>query len=185
MVPNVLRTVRLDLSAPEEGDEQAIFEACQDPEIARFIPLPHPYERKHAVRFIEYAAAAWEAGNELTWAIRSGGVLTGMTSLRVNEDEAEIGYWLAAHARHRGYAAEAVRAVVDFGFAAEGLDLARIAWRAAVGNLASARVAEGLGFRLEGILRQGIRLGSGRQDCWIAALLARDERGPAEWPIRD
>ncbi|MGT2464168.1 GNAT family N-acetyltransferase [Sinomonas atrocyanea] len=183
MVPNVLQTKRLKLSAPEVGDEQAIFEACQDPAIARFVPLPYPYEPKHAAGFIQYTASAWEAGRELTWAIRSRDGLIGMTSLRVNRDEAEIGYWLAAGARGQGHAAEAVTAVLDFGFAVQGLGLARIEWRAAVGNAASARVAESLGFRFEGTLRQGIRLSSGRQDCWIAALLAKDERDPRRWPI--
>ncbi|KHL01406.1 GNAT family N-acetyltransferase [Sinomonas humi] len=181
MVPNVLESVRLTLSAPNEGDETAIFEACQDPAIARFVPIPSPYERSDAGRFIHYAAAAWESGQELTWSIRSQGALVGMTSLRLNDDEAAIGYWIRAGARGRGYAKEAVSVVLDFGFAREGLNLARVEWRAAVGNTASARVAESLGFSYEGTLRQGIQLTSGRHDCWIAGLLSQDERKPSSW----
>jgi RimJ/RimL family protein N-acetyltransferase len=183
MVPHRIHTMRLELSVPEDGDEQAIFEACQDPQIARFVPVPNPYERKHAAGFIKYAAAGWESGREMTWAIRSEVGLIGMTSLRVNDDEAEIGYWLSADARGRGHAAEAVGAALDFGFSPEGLGLVRVEWRAAVGNTASARVGQRLGFSFEGTLRHGIRLSSGRQDCWVAGLLATDERVPISWPI--
>ena len=71
-------------------------------------------------------------------------------------DSAEIGYWMAAPARGHGYLTEAARAVIDFAFDPQGLDLKRLEWRAVVGNVASARAARTLGFRYEGLVRQGL-----------------------------
>ena len=74
--------------------------------------------------------------------------------------------------------------MIDWAFSPEGLDLARIEWRAVVGNIASARAARTLGFRFEGTLRQALRNGSGdRDDGWIAGLLATDDRTPQPWPV--
>jgi RimJ/RimL family protein N-acetyltransferase len=71
--------------------------------------------------------------------------------------------------------------VIDVAFGE--LDLVRIQWRATVGNIASARTARALGFRYEGMLRQGLTDPRGRHDGWIAALLREDDRTPQEWPM--
>jgi RimJ/RimL family protein N-acetyltransferase len=76
---------------------------------------------------------------------------------------------------------EAARAVVDYAF--DVLKLARLTWRAVVGNVPSARTARGLGFRYEGLLRQGLTGPRGREDGWIAGLLASDDHTPVEWPV--
>ncbi|WP_354003095.1 hypothetical protein [Microbacterium elymi] len=52
-----------------------------------------------------------------------------------------------------------------------------------MGNVPSARTARGLGFRYEGMLRQGLSDVRGRHDGWIAALLSGDDRTPVDWPV--
>ncbi|MFI8631086.1 GNAT family N-acetyltransferase [Microbacterium sp. NPDC077663] len=184
MQPVILRTERLELSVPTEADIEAITAAAQDPEVPRWTTLPSPYERRHAEEFVEKAATWWEEESELTWAVRCEGRWVGMVGLHRVEKRgsAEIGFWMDAAARGHGYLTEAATAVVDFGFA-EPLALARIQWRAIVGNGASARVAQKLGFRYEGILRQGLSDPRGRYDGWIAALLPDDDRTPVHWPV--
>ncbi|MCR2785154.1 MULTISPECIES: GNAT family N-acetyltransferase [unclassified Microbacterium] len=180
-----LRTARLELSIPTEADADAITAAAQDPEVPRWTTLPFPYERAHADDFIAKAAQWWAAETELTWAIRLDGAWIGMIGLQhlhVGGD-AEIGFWLAAHARANGYLTEAARAVIDFAFAAEPLDLKRIEWQAIVGNIPSARTARTLGFRYEGTMRQKLVNPRGRDDGWVAGLLPTDDRSPADWPI--
>jgi len=59
-----------------------------------------------------------------------------------------------------------------WGFSALGL--ARIEWRAYVGNDTSRRIAEQCGFTVEGTLRAGGRQRSERRDVWIATRLASD-----------
>lgn len=185
MNPVTLHTERLELSIPAEGDVDAITVAAQDPDVPRWTTLPSPYERQHAEDFVGKAAEWWDAASELTWAVRSDGAWIGMIGLhRVDpRGSAEIGYWMAAPARGHGFLGEAARAVVDFAFAAEPLGLARIEWRAHVGNIASARTARSLGFRYEGLLRQGLADDRGRYDGWIAGLLAGDDRTPRPWPV--
>ncbi|CAI9392595.1 GNAT family N-acetyltransferase [Microbacterium sp. T2.11-28] len=189
MRPVTLHTDRLELSVPTAGDVDAIFAACQDPEVQRYTTVPTPYRRAHAEGFVEKAAAWWDAGTETTWAVRRDGMLSGMVGLhRLGRGDGELGYWMAPDARGRGFLTEAARAVVDWGFSPaegeRGLGLARIEWRAVAGNIASARAARALGFRYEGLLRQALLHSSGRRDdAWIAGLLPGDDRTPQEWPV--
>lgn len=186
MQPVSLRTERLELSVPTASDIDAITAGAQDPEVPRWTTLPSPYERRHAEDFIRLAGEWWDAGTELTWSIRVDGTWIGMMGLRdpAPGGAAEIGFWLAAPWRGRGYVSEAARAVIDFGFGGP-LHLARIQWKANVGNVASARTARGLGFRYEGLLRQALSDPRGRYDGWIAGLLSTDDRAPQPWPVLD
>ena len=61
--------------------------------------------------------------------------------------------------------------------------LERTEWHAAVGNAASARVAQTLGFRFEGVRRRALITKEGRRDGWAAALLPSDDRTPQRWPV--
>ncbi|WP_194409177.1 GNAT family N-acetyltransferase [Microbacterium cremeum] len=187
MEPMVLRTARLELSLPVEADVDAIYDACQDAETQRYTTVPSPYERTHAEEFVPKVAADWESGAHLTWAMREGSVLAGMIGLyRLDGRGAgELGYWVSPWSRRRGLLTEAARAVIDWGFSAEGLGLTRISWRAVVGNIGSARAARTLGFRYEGTMRQALVGSQGRDDGWIAGLLATDDRSPQPWPILD
>ena len=115
-----LRTARLELSPPREGDADAIFAACQDERLQRYTTVPSPYTREHAEGFIEKSRGWWESGSEATWAIRDGDTLVGMIGLhRLGDGTGEIGYWMAAPARGRGLLTEAAHAVIDWGRYAE------------------------------------------------------------------
>ncbi|MFD4960659.1 GNAT family N-acetyltransferase [Microbacterium sp. NPDC058389] len=187
MEPVSLRTSRLELTLPDADDVDALFEACQDADIQRFTPIPSPYRRSDAEAFVERVPLDWESGVHLTWVIREGVRLIGTIGFyRVDGKGAgEIGYWIAPDARGGGHLREAARAVIDWGFGSEGLGLVRIEWRAVAGNVASARVARALGFRYEGLLRQALAGPRGRDDGWIAGLLASDDRMPQPWPVLD
>ena len=185
MRPVVLRSERLTLSVPTEADVDAIFRACQDPDIQRFTTVPSPYERTHAEGFIPFAQDRWTTGVEATWAIRDGDALAGMIGVHgiTLGGAGEIGYWMDAASRGRGLLTEAARAVIDWSFSTSGPALQRIQWRAVVGNVASARVARALGFRYEGTSRKVLANAFGRDDAWIAGLLHTDDRMPQPWPV--
>lgn len=179
-----LRTPRLELSVPTVDDIGAIFDACQDSAIQRYTTVPSPYERQHAEGFITFATQRWADTVEATWAIREAGALVGMVGINgiTRGGSGELGYWMARTARGRGLLTEAATAVLDWGFSADGAGLARIEWRAVVGNIASARAGRALGFHLEGTQRQSVANTFGRHDGWIAALLPTDDRTPQPWP---
>lgn len=185
MEPVTLRTTRLGLSPPSEADVDAIYEACQDPLIQRYTTVPSPYAREHAEGFIVKTREWWAAGGETTWVLRVDGALAGVVGLhKVSAGSAELGFWMAEGFRRGGYLTEACRAVLDWGFAPDGLDLVRVDWRAVAGNEASARVARRLGFRYEGTMRQSLVNHSGqRDDAWIGGLLRSDDREPQHWPV--
>ncbi|SJN28791.1 hypothetical protein FM104_06210 [Microbacterium esteraromaticum] len=186
MEPITLRTNRLVLSIPTEADADAITAACQDPEIPRWTTVPSPYTRDDAVDFVHLVADWWADNAETVWAVRRDGQLAGMVGLHrivahAHGGEAELGYWSAPAHRGAGVMTEASRAVIDWAFAELGL--ARLSWRAVVGNVASARTARALGFRYEGMLRQCLTSSRGRDDGWVAGLLASDDCTPVEWPV--
>jgi RimJ/RimL family protein N-acetyltransferase len=186
MDPVTLRTARLTLRPPLPDDVDTVAAACQDPAIQRYVPVPVPYTRADAASYVSsFCADGWASGERLTWAVVEGGRLVGTVGLHdVADGAAEIGYWLAPGARGRGIMREAAAAVVDHGFdTGSGLGLARIGWRAYAGNTGSAAVARALGFRFEGVARLGALGRDGREDDWLAGLLATDDRAPRPWPV--
>lgn len=188
MEPVELTTERLVLRAPAAVDIDEITMACQDPEIPRWTTVPSPYTREHAEGFVELVAQWWADDSQAIWGIRHEDRLVGTVGLHhitenVGGGHAELGYWMAPQARGKGLLVEACRAVIEWGFAERGL--ARINWRAVVGNIPSARAARALGFRYEGLQRQGLTSPRGRDDGWSAGLLATDDRTPVPWPVLD
>jgi [ribosomal protein S5]-alanine N-acetyltransferase len=88
---------------------------------------------------------------------------------------AEVGYALAPAHWGRGYMRELLPLLVRFGF--EQMGLHRIEAQLNPTNVASARVVERAGFKLEGVLRdKGVATGSGFYDLAVYALL-ETERG--------
>ncbi|WP_110588227.1 GNAT family N-acetyltransferase [Microbacterium suaedae] len=180
--PASLTTPRLFLSLPGSDDVDAIFDACQDPLIQRYTTVPSPYTREDAESFVGLVAEWWESGTEHVWAMRAGDDLVGVVGLhRIKDGAAELGYWTAPSGRGQGYTTEAARAAVNFAFGPMRLE--RLEWHAVVGNHASARVAQKLGFQLEGVRRKGLDDGGQRADGWIAGLLSTDPRTEVSWGL--
>jgi RimJ/RimL family protein N-acetyltransferase len=140
--------VRLRCLRP--SDAPAIFAACQDPEIPRWTRVPAPYTREHAEAFIARSAA--EDGTLAFAAAGPDDELIGVLSLMDLDREpgyAELGYWLAAPARRRGLATQAVRLLTVH--AHNELGLERVEIHVHQENTASLRVPERAGYeRLPG-----------------------------------
>lgn len=85
---------------------------------------------------------------------------------------AELGYFLSPKAWGRGFAAEAARALVDFGFA--NLQLNRIEATVFPENAASVRILEKIGMQSEGILRQHVSRNGQFRDRKMYAILRDD-----------
>jgi RimJ/RimL family protein N-acetyltransferase len=165
------------LRPPADRDRRAMVVAYTDPEIIRWFGVPDPYFEADARRYVEQdAPLEWARGVEAIFVVAGpGDAYAGSVDLRVSQRDpaaGEIGFLIAPQARGRGYATAAVRALTEWGFGELGL--ARIQWRAEVGNAASWRVAEKAGFAMEGLLRQGHAENGERRDCWIGSLLAAD-----------
>ncbi|HEV7134080.1 MAG TPA: GNAT family N-acetyltransferase [Gaiellaceae bacterium] len=156
-----------------DADAAAIVECIDgDPEISRWLDqIPQPYTLADARAYI-----AGTTGNarESRFAVTDAASdrILGSIGATWNEtgDVAEIGYWLRADARGAGVTTRALHLIVPWAFA-EGAQ--RIQLRARVENAASRRVAEKVGFQLEGVLRSAYfnpRLGH-RHDWMMYSLL--------------
>jgi RimJ/RimL family protein N-acetyltransferase len=139
----VLETERLVLRAPRHGDVKAIVRLVNDRRVAENTArIPHPYGIDDAERFI---AGVNRQDGEATFAVIRGGDLIGVCGVEPRDHAPEIGYWLGAPYWGRGYATEAVRAVIDHAFGAVGHGTLQAGAR--VGNPASRRVLEKCGFQ--------------------------------------
>jgi RimJ/RimL family protein N-acetyltransferase len=178
-VTDALHTDRLRLEpiGPHLADE--LWEATRASlkELRRWMWWAADADPASTLSFTEETVRLREEGMTYQFALRDDGGVAGATGVEIRGAErrvGEVGYWTRSDRAGRGYATEAGRAVVDFAFSEVGLH--RLELRAGVENPASRRVAEKLGFRPEGTLREGCPHGSTGYDCILFGLLASDPR---------
>jgi RimJ/RimL family protein N-acetyltransferase len=175
--PGALATARLVLRELRPEDAAAVAAGAGDRRVAQYlIQVPSPYPIALARRWVMHRIEWWEQGRGVTFAVvpAAGGDLIGTVSLRryVRDRRAELGYWLAQPAWGQGFATEAARAAVDFGF--RELGLARIYAQVLAGNKASLGVCDKLGMVNEGVKRQHVQKARRLHDVVLYGLL-RDE----------
>jgi len=120
---------------------------------ATTLRIPHPYSASDA----EVLFARSETDDELRWATTLlDRTLIGGVGLRRERDHnrAELGFWLGVPYWGNGYATEAARAVLRYGF--ESLGLHRIQASHFSNNPASGAVLRKIGMQHEGSLRKHI-----------------------------
>ncbi|WP_328491644.1 GNAT family N-acetyltransferase [Streptomyces sp. NBC_00414] len=187
MEPVSLTTRRLLLRPHDLSDEDAVFAACQDPEIQRWTDLPTPYERRHAAFYLgELVPRGWRDDTMYHFAVekrdanRDGAALVASVNIHRHAETWGIGYWTVAQHRGEGYATEAVLALARWSFADRGVQ--RLEWRAEAGNRGSWAVAHKAGFVMEGILRAAQTSDKTLRDTWVGALLPGDLGLPSALP---
>jgi RimJ/RimL family protein N-acetyltransferase len=144
-----IETRRLWLRWPRLADAPAMERYCAKWEVARYTTrIPHPYPKGSAERFVYAAREANAVGRELTLVmtpISAPAKVIGTISLeRRGADRLTLGYVLAPEVWGRGYATEAVNAMVKAAFRlseAQAVDA-----NVAVANDASRAVLEKAGF---------------------------------------
>lgn len=147
---------RLRLRGLRDADMDELVEMADDPEIARWTHVPHPYTRENAAAFIPYAKEKQRLGREFhlvmedTESRRMLGMIA-LTDIDIESERAEVGYWVAEHARGRGIASEALALLLEAAF--EQLGLTRIYAFVLEGNVGSVKLLERIGFHEEGRLR--------------------------------
>ena len=99
-----------------------------------------------------------------------GGV--GFHNINWADRKVEIGYWIDREQQGKGFMTAACRAMIEHAF--QEWKLNRVEIRCATGNRPSNRVAQRLGFRLEGTLRGAQLLYGTYHDLNIYGLLASE-----------
>jgi len=146
-----LETDRLKLRGWRNEDFDAYAELCADPEVMRFIG-GKPLDALEAWRHFAFHVGHWELRGYGHWVVeeKSTGKLVGRVGFLnpVGWPAFEIGWTLKREFWGKGYASEAARRALPYGF--NELDQPHIISLIHPENKASIHVAERLGETLEG-----------------------------------
>lgn len=178
---------RVRLRAHRDGDTAPTVEACNDPDLHRWLPqIPRPYRSVDALAHRQAIDEDHAAGRALYWAVADGedrmvGEI-GLFGLRSGLSRAgELGYWVHPAHRGRSVATDALQLAARHALLARedgGLGLARVLVRAADDNLASQQVALRAGFRPSGRDRAAELLADGTVHDGLRFDLVADEADP-------
>lgn len=176
-------TERLTLRPITAADAPAMLRYKSDADTVRYVPYGPltlaEVEERIATRWSTTRFEAQDDAVCLAIEERGSGRLVGDVVLfwrSENDREGEVGYILDPEFSGRGYAAEAVGALLAIGF--DGLGLHRIAARIDERNTASVRVVERLGFRREARLVESSWFKGEWTTLVIYALLEHEWRSP-------
>jgi ribosomal-protein-alanine N-acetyltransferase len=153
--PERIVTQRLVLRKPLDEDADAIFARyASDPDVTRWLGWARHQGADASRAFVEFSHAEWTRWPAGPYVIesRESGELLGATGFGFETpSRATTGYVFAKDAWGRGYATEALQAVVDI---ARHVGIVRLYAICHVEHRASARVLEKCGFACEGILQR-------------------------------
>ena len=172
-----LETERLKLRRYTEADIPELVPLIGTREVAATtLRIPHPYTEQDARAFlaIKDPDKIW-----LAITLRRDGRQIGGIGLTVDaqHQHAELGYWLGVPYWGKGYATEAARAMLRYGF--HDLGLHRIFASHFKHNPASGNILRKLGMRYEGCQREHLRKWDQLVDSELYGLLRK------EWEARE
>ncbi len=176
-----IETQRLLLRDFTTDDVEALAACRTDERYWRYYERVDDVEagaREHVGLFVGWQAEQPRTHFQLAIVLEQDGTLIGDCGLRrrpqlsfggATDLEADIGYELDPRYWGQGYATEAMRALVHYGF--ESLGLHRIWAFCLAANEPSWRLMERLGMRREGVLQQNVRLRGRWVDTYVYGLL--------------
>ena len=144
----------------QSEDLDDLVAMLDEPEIARWTPMPSPFDVEAGIAYLTRAHQGRIRGQRIQLVITDDGerplgeVL--LFGVDIGLKEAELGYLVSAEHRRRGLAAGALSLLSAY--AQSTLKLSRLVLRIDPGNTASAAVARRCGYRLTGeppILQEG------------------------------
>jgi RimJ/RimL family protein N-acetyltransferase len=144
----VLETKRLVLRAPRLEDAKAVAVLANDRRIAENTArIPHPYKLADAESFIASANKADETLFLIT--ARDRTIMGACGFVARDKPMPELGYWLGVDNWGKGFATEALHALIDYVF--DEFEYEALQAGARVTNPASRRVLEKCGFQWTGV----------------------------------
>jgi RimJ/RimL family protein N-acetyltransferase len=172
-----LRTERLVFRESRLDDEAAVHQYGADEEVTRYTTWG-PNSSADTASYLDQVAreAGCEPRTSLTLAVATlDDEPIGAASLTITDAKStgELGYVLARDSWGRGYATEAVRRLIAFGF--DELGLRRMPATCHPDNLASARVLEKAGMHDVGTIQDHLRVRGKWRDSRLFALAAGGE----------
>ncbi len=173
-----IKTSRLLIRSFARDDAQGLFERRNQPEVAAYQNWTLPFSLERAKEIAAENAAIGGPTNENWWMAAvchpDSGEVFGDLALHLTQEArtAEVGYTFSREHWGKGYAAEALGALVEYLF--EDLGVTRVFGMLHPDNPASAMVMERNGFLFEGHTRSSFWLNDEVSDDWIYGLLRPD-----------
>lgn len=178
-----LENERLRLQRFTRRDVQTLDSAIRAslPDLNQWLPWARlDYTQADTTSFIRESIQAWKEERAWDYSIRSKddvrrhiGNISFWTVSKLGKI-AEIGYWVRSDETSRGVCTGAVDLLLEEVFNSMGYH--KVVLRIAVGNDASDRVAEKLGFTREGVLREELLIRGNWVDHSLWSLLDREYR---------
>ncbi len=169
-----IRTARLRLEPVTAANAGALWDVLQEPELRDYQDLPN-VNRAQFVRTVGSRPTRFGPGStgRFEWLVHpvEGSETLGWISLRILESSrttAEIGYSVVRAHRGKGFATEAVAALVDEGFRRTRVQ--RMRAYCLPENLPSRAVLRNNGFEDEGMLPHGATVGGKPVDVILHSL---------------
>ncbi|WP_342276355.1 GNAT family protein [Spiroplasma endosymbiont of Nebria brevicollis] len=168
----ILRPITLD-------DAPALFNYARDEIVTKFVPWQPHKTIANSIKFIEFLLSEYEARSALMWAVqlrsdKTNTIIGTCGFIRYYEHTKclEIGYAFNHKVWGKGYAKEALLAVIKYGF--EVTDTIRIEGSCVVDNIGSAKTMSSVGMQLEGISRSNFIKDGKVADCKIFCIIRSD-----------
>lgn len=154
-----IETERLLIRKLTKEDAPDIFHYASDPETTKFVLFPTHQTVEDTWKFLGPTLEKYEKKEVAPWGIewKETGRLIGTSDFiwwNPDHKKAEIGFILTKEYWNQGIMSEAVKKLIQFGF--EEMELNRIEARCHENNIASARVMEKVGMKLEGLAREAL-----------------------------
>ena len=170
----IIRTERLILRPFRLADAPVVRKLAGVKRVSSTtLRIPYPYEKGMAEKWIRTHKRSFDQRKAVVYAIvrRKTGKLIGAISLQLSmeNEKAELGYWIGSRHWNRGYATEAAEVMLIYGFAELGLN--RIHAHHFTRNPASGKVLEKIGMRREGVLRQHVKRWGYYEDIIVYGIL--------------
>ncbi len=153
-VTKILETERLLLRTWRLDDAPKLFEICGDAEVMKYLGTGKPYETiEQADEFLRWAEDYQTENGFCRWAVvlkENQGIIGSCGFARPHGmEEIELGYLLAKKSWGKGFATEATKACLQYGF--ERLKFNETIAITDLENVASQKVLEKIGFTKRGI----------------------------------
>jgi [ribosomal protein S5]-alanine N-acetyltransferase len=174
-----LQSERLIYREVNLEDIEDIYKIYSDPEVAKYDWYRPISTKEDALSIINRYKREFQNQEEITWGVarKNDNKIIGYCCLGTFNDasrRSEIGYGFNRDEWNKGYATEAIKALVKFGF--EIMNLNRIEATVTPGNDASVKALKKANFLQEGIVRERSIMKGKFEDDVILAILKRDYR---------
>lgn len=158
-------TENIILKQIELSDANDIFKTIDNQReyLGKWLPfVEYTNDVGYTKKFIQTTLDTPAENREYTFVIHYNGEFAGIIGFKSTEKQnkkTEIGYWLSEPFQKKGIVTMSVKALMHFAY--NDLDINRIQIKCATGNIPSKNIPLKLGFKLEGIERQGELLTGG------------------------